>query len=61
MPPALEIDPAQGHPDFRRGLALLGIGLSVFMGTMDISIVVIALPTLMHDLGASWPAWSGWW
>jgi len=39
-------------PVVRRNLALLGMGLAVFMGTMDISIVNISLPTLMHDLKA---------
>ncbi|MFH2127745.1 MAG: MFS transporter [Pseudomonadota bacterium] len=53
MPQAPDIDLAQAEPEFSRNLALLGIGLSVFMGTMDISIVVIALPTLMHELKAS--------
>ncbi|MBU1276008.1 MAG: MFS transporter [Proteobacteria bacterium] len=43
----------EAAPEFSRNLALLGIGLSVFMGTMDISIVTIALPTLMQDLKAS--------
>ena len=40
------------EPPARRNLALTGIGLVVFMGTMDISIVNISLPTLMHELGA---------
>ena len=53
MPSIPDIDLAQAEPEFSRNLALLGIGLSVFMGTMDISIVTIALPTLMHDLKAS--------
>lgn len=53
MPQAPDIDLAQAEPEFSRNLALLGIGLSVFMGTMDISIVNIALSTLMHDLNAS--------
>ncbi len=39
-------------PRIRRNLALTGIGLAVFMGTMDISIVNISLPTLMNELGA---------
>lgn len=46
-------DALEATPEFNRNLALLGIGLSVFMGTMDISIVNIALSTLMHDLKAS--------
>eukprot|EP01022_Parablepharisma_sp_SALTPOND_P015740 TRINITY_DN2253_c0_g1_i5.p2 TRINITY_DN2253_c0_g1~~TRINITY_DN2253_c0_g1_i5.p2 ORF type:complete len:489 (+),score=219.82 TRINITY_DN2253_c0_g1_i5:1700-3166(+) len=37
-------------PEVRRNLALTGIGLAVFMGTMDISIVNISLPTLMREL-----------
>lgn len=53
MPSSPDIDLAPSEPEFSRNLALLGIGLSVFMGTMDISIVTIALPTLMHDLRAS--------
>ncbi|MCF8034388.1 MAG: MFS transporter [Desulfarculaceae bacterium] len=38
-------------PEHNRVMALLGIGLSVFMGTMDLSIVNISLPTLMAELG----------
>ncbi|MCB2193109.1 MAG: MFS transporter [Deltaproteobacteria bacterium] len=53
MPSAPDIDPAQSEPEFSRNLALLGIGFSVFMGTMDVSIVNIALSTLMHELNAS--------
>lgn len=33
--------------------AMTGIGLGVFMATIDFSIVNISLPTLMHDLDAS--------
>ena len=53
MSQAHDIDLPRAEPEFSRNLALLGIGLSVFMGTMDISIVNIALSTLMHDLNAS--------
>ena len=43
----------QEAPPFRRGLALTGIGLSIFTGTLDVSIVNISLPTLMEALHAS--------
>lgn len=34
-------------------LALLGIGLGVFMATVDFSIVNVSLPTLMHEMDVS--------
>ncbi|MCB2227421.1 MAG: MFS transporter [Desulfarculaceae bacterium] len=50
MPETSAHNPA-AQPEYNRGMALAGIGVSAFMGTMDISIVNITLPTLMQQLG----------
>lgn len=59
MPTADAKEGSAAVPEFNGRLALLGIGLSVFMGTMDMSIVNIALPTLMQefDVGLATIEW----
>lgn len=37
----------------KRNLAMIGLGIGVLMGTLDVSIVNIALPTLMKEMNAS--------
>ena len=41
---------SSGHP--RKWLVLLAVGLCLFLGSVDGSIVNVALPTLMKDFGA---------
>ncbi len=50
IPPRTE---AQGPSCANPGLAITGVGLGVFMATVDFSIVNISLPTLMAELNAS--------
>lgn len=50
IPPQTE---PQGPTCAKPGLAITGVGLGVFMATMDFSIVNISLPTLMAELQAS--------
>ncbi len=45
--------PPDSDSPSRKWWALLGIGLGVFMSTLDASIVNISLPTLVHDLGTT--------
>ena len=43
-----------GHP--RPALAALGVNIMVFMATLDMSVVNVALPTLAHDLHTGFAA-----
>ena len=44
------------HHDTARGWVLIAVGLCLFLGSVDGSIVNVALPTLMQDFNASFPA-----
>lgn len=43
------------HDSARQWLVLVAVGLCLFLGSLDGSIVNVALPTLMQDFGADFP------
>ena len=53
--PALEeiLLPTAPPPDRRRWLGLTGLALGVFVTVLDTTVLTVAIPTLIRDLGAS--------
>jgi MFS family permease len=41
--------------DAQKNWVLLGVGLGVFMSTLDVGIINVALPTLVQAFGTSFP------
>jgi DHA2 family multidrug resistance protein-like MFS transporter len=55
----ISLDPTDGLPANRRGLAMVSLGIAVCMAVLDGSIANIALPTIAHEMNAT-PADSIW-